>query len=831
VATGYDPQEIEPRWQQAWERDGLYVADETSDKPPYYALHMFPYPSGDLHMGHAEAFSLADAVARYARLRGYEVMNPIGWDSFGLPAENAAIKRGVDPGEWTYTNIETQAATMRRLGFAWDWSRRLHTSDPAYYRWTQWIFLELLRAGLAYRKSANVNWCPTDQTVLANEQVINGRCERCDTEVTKKALEQWFFKITDYADRLLDDHAQLEDTWPDRVLALQRNWIGRSEGAEVTFTIAETGEQILVYTTRPDTLFGATFFVVAPEHPRAHAWAQLGNVEEDFDAFLAGVQRQTEIERLSTDRQKQGLFLGVHAVNPVNGERLPVYAADYVLMDYGTGAIMCVPGHDQRDLDFARAYDLPVRIVVQPTDAETPDPGSMTEAAAGDGVIVNSPGYDGLPWREAKQCITADLEAKGLGKAAVNFRLRDWLVSRQRYWGAPIPVVHCADCGVVPVPAEELPVRLPPSDEVDLRPTGEPPLASHPTWAKVACPTCGGEARRDTDTLDTFVDSSWYYLRYCSPQRTDVAFDGEALRRWMPVDQYTGGIEHAILHLLYSRFLTKALHDLGHVDFVEPFTRLKSQGMVLMDGAAMSKSRGNLVEPKAIVDEYGADTLRATMLFAGPIEDDIDWADVSPAGMFKWLSRLARLVDEHTQTASNGSMPATDEGAPQLRRALHRTIASVTEDYDSYKYNTALAKLMTLTNEVSAAFREHNVRGAPVQEALEAIQVMLAPIAPHVAEELWARLGGAYSVHQQSWPTYEEALLVEHTKRIPVQVNGKVRETITLPTGAEQQAAETVARGEANVARHLEGGEVVKVIWVPDRLLNFVTRPSTAAGG
>jgi len=832
--AGYDPQEIELRWQQAWQDARLFEADDHSDRPPYYALHMFPYPSGDLHMGHAEAFSLADAVARYARLRGHEVMNPIGWDSFGLPAENAAIKRGVDPKGWTYENIETQAATMRRMGFAWDWSRRLHTSDPEYYRWTQWIFLQLYRAGWAYRKGALVNWCPSDQTVLANEQVINGRCDRCDTPVTKKSLEQWFFKITDFAQRLLDDMSLLEGQWPDRVLTLQRNWIGRSEGAEVTFAIAETGEEVVVYTTRPDTLYGATFFVVAPEHPRAAEWATLGGVRTEFDAFLETVKRKSEIERLSTgDAPKEGLALGVHAVNPVNGDALPVYAADYVLMDYGTGAIMAVPAHDQRDLDFARTYGLPVRIVVRPASSSSeavgpheqdgealPDAATMTEAAAGDGVTVNSGDYDGLPWPQTKQRITADLEAKGLGKATINFRLRDWLISRQRYWGAPIPIIHCPACGEVAVPEDQLPVRLPEPDEMDFAPTGESPLAKHPTWSHVACPSCGGDARRDTDTMDTFVDSSWYYLRYTSAGRDDVPFDRALVDRWMPVDQYTGGIEHAILHLLYSRFFTKALHDLGHLGFVEPFSRLKSQGMVLMDGAAMSKSRGNLVQPKAVVDQHGADTLRATMLFAAPIEDDVDWADVSPSGMYKWLSRLVRLAERATEDGAAGEAQAAD-----LRRETHRTIAAVTDDYEAFKYNTAIAKMMALTNAVSAQVQASE-RGAGVREAMAAIAVMLSPIAPHVCEEIWHVLGQEGFVSAATWPTFDPALLVEDTKRIPVQVDGKVRATLELPTGVGQGDAEAAARADANVARHLDGRAIVKVVWVPDRMLNLVTRPA-----
>ena len=835
MATGYDPAEIETRWQQAWERDGLFVADEHSGRPLFYALHMFPYPSGDLHMGHVEAFSLADAVARYQRLRGHEVMNPIGWDSFGLNAENAAIRRGIDPREWTYDNIETQAATMRRLGLAWDWSRRLHTSDPEYYRWTQWIFLQLFHAGWAYRKDANVNWCPSCQTVLANEQVKNGACEYCDTEVTKKPLTQWFFAITDFAQRLLDDMEALEDTWPDRVLALQRNWIGRSEGANVTFAIAETGEEITVYTTRPDTLFGATFFVVAPEHPRARDWAELGGVAAEFDAFAERANRKSEIERQSTEVEKEGLALGVHAVNPVNGERLPVYAADYVLMEYGTGAIMAVPGHDQRDLDFARAHGLSVRVVVA-KEGEELDGAALTEAHAGEGSVVNSPGYDGLPWPEAKERITANLAAQGLGRFAVNYRLRDWLVSRQRFWGAPIPIVHCPDCDLVPVPEADLPVRLPDPNEVEFRPTGDSPLATHPTWSRVACPKCGGEARRETDTIDTFVDSSWYFLRYCSPDRDDVAFDREAVSRWMPVDQYTGGIEHAILHLLYARFLVKALHDLGHLDFVEPFTRLKSQGMVLHGGSAMSKSRGNVVEPETVYDEYGADTLRATMLFAGPIEDDIDWADVSPSGVFKWLARVMRLVDAHV--ASQGSTPedaaqaeaaaepADPAAAEALRKVTHKTIKGVTADFEAFKYNTSLAKLMTLTNEASAALREQRVSGPPVAEALEALAVMLWPIAPHSADECWSRLGHGRSLYHAPWPTFDPDLVAEEYKRIPVQVDGKLRETTELPVGATQDDAEAAARALPNVARHLEGRELTKVVWVPDRLLNFVTKPA-----
>ncbi|QBI21881.1 leucine--tRNA ligase [Egibacter rhizosphaerae] len=824
---GYDPQLIEPRWQERWEEADLFTADDASERPPFYALHMFPYPSGDLHMGHVEAFSLADAVARYQRLRGYEVMNPIGWDSFGLPAENAAIQRGVDPKEWTYANIETHVATMRRLGFAWDWSRRLHTSDPEYYRWTQWIFLQLYCAGWAYRDEALVNWCPSCSTVLANEQVIDGHCERCGAEIVKKPLTQWFFRITEFAQRLLDDMAELEGHWPDRVLTLQRNWIGRTEGAEVTFRVTGPGaspdeaEPIVVYTTRPDTLYGATFFVVAPEHPRAREWARAGGAEEALDEFLDRVRTKSDVEREAAGGEKDGVRLGVAAINPVNGERLPVFAADYVLMGAGTGAIMAVPAHDQRDLDFARAHDLPVRVVVQPEGEAPLDAATMTEAAAGEGTTTNSGPYDGLPWPETKQRLTADLEAQGLGAFAVNYRLRDWLVSRQRFWGAPIPIIHCGGCGLVPVPDEELPVQLPEPHEVDLRPEGESPLATSQDWVRVPCPECGGAATRDTDTMDTFVDSSWYYLRYCSPGRDDVAFDPGDLRRWMPVDQYTGGIEHAILHLLYSRFFTKVLHDLGHVDFVEPFTRLKSQGMVLNQGAAMSKSKGNVVEPKEVVAQYGADTLRATMLFAGPIEDDIDWADVSTSGMHKWLGRFLRLVDDHVV----GRDETDASGDDALRRATHRAIAAVGEDFEGFKYNTALAKLMALTNEVGAAVRERGASGQDVEDALAATAIMLSPIAPHVAEEAWHRLGRDGFVAEAGWPSHDPALLVEETVDVPVQVDGKVRGTMTVGTASDEETAVTTARELDNVARHLAEREIVKTIWVPDRMLNFVTKP------
>ena len=635
----YDPHALQDRWLPVWDGLDLFRTGRRAG-PRIYTLDMFPYPSGDLHMGHAEAFSIGDVVARYWMLRGHDVLHPIGWDAFGLPAENAAIQRGEHPATWTYRNIDTQAASFRRFAVSFDWSRRLNTCDPGYYRWTQWLFLRFLERGLAYRKASAVNWCPQDQTVLANEQVVSGRCERCGAEVTKRDLTQWYFKITEYAERLLEDMAQLEGAWPERVLLMQRNWIGRSTGAYVDFRVGE--RTVTVFTTRPDTLFGATFFVVAADAPLADELCAPAQ-REAFEAYRDQVRKLSEIERQSAERPKTGVDLGVRAVNPVNGEEIPVFAADYVLAEYGTGAIMSVPAHDQRDLDFARAFGLPVRVVV---DTGEPDPAETGVATDGDGTLVNSGPYDGLGKDEAIERITADLHARGLGVAAVNYRLRDWLLSRQRYWGCPIPVIHCERDGIVPVPDDALPVLLPDLSGDQLQPKGESPLAAATDWVNVTCPTCGGPARRDTDTMDTFVDSSWYFLRYCSPDYENGPFDPAAVRAWMPVTQYVGGVEHAILHLLYSRFFTKVLYDMGLVDFTEPFRALLNQGSVILNGAAMSKSKGNMVELGAELARYGVDAVRLTMLFAGPPEDDIDWADVSPSGSVRYLARAWRVCGD-----------------------------------------------------------------------------------------------------------------------------------------------------------------------------------------
>jgi len=822
----YDPQQVEPKWAAAWEEQALYRADENDTaRPRFYALDMFPYPSGDLHMGHLEAFSGGDVIPRLKRMQGYNVLHPIGWDSFGLPAENAAIQRGVNPRTWTYRNIETQRATFRRLGISFDWSRTFNTSDPDYYRWTQWLFLRLHERGLAYRKASPVNWCPRDQTVLANEQVINGRCERCDSLVEKRELTQWFFRITAYAQRLLDDMAELESRWSDKVLTMQRNWIGRSEGAHVDFTVASTGERVRVFTTRPDTLYGATFFVLAPEHELAERLVAGTPNEAAFRAFRERVGRQTEVERLSTDRDKEGVFLGAYVVNPVNGEHIPVWAADYVLTDYGTGAIMAVPAHDERDFEFARMYGLPVRVVIQPRqpagvedaagDASPLDGDALTEAWTGDGRMVNSGPYDGLPWTEGKARITADLAARGQGEAAVNYRLRDWLVSRQRYWGCPIPVVHCPTCGEIRVPDDQLPVLLP-ADVTDFTPKGRSPLATVESWVSVSCPACGGPARRETDTMDTFVDSSWYFLRYTGldPARP---FDPDRVAKWMPVDQYTGGIEHAILHLLYSRFITKVLTDMGLVSFDEPFRSLLNQGMVIMHGAAMSKSRGNLVEPTQIIDEHGADVARLTMLFAAPFEDDVDWADVSPEGMGRWVQRVWRAVRAATEAPGG---PADSE----LLRLAHRITQGVTDDMERFRFNTAISKLMVLSNGLANAIRTGAGTAAERREVAERLVLMLAPLAPFLTEELWRHaLDRPGSVHLAAWPGFDPELVRVERVTCVLQVDGKVRDRAEVPADVGREQLREVALGSAKVRAAMGERAVARVVVVPPKLVNVVT--------
>jgi leucyl-tRNA synthetase len=816
AGTGYDAAAAQEKWQRFWEEHGTFTPLDDGSAERRYMLDMFPYPSGDLHMGHAEAFVMGDIVARYWRLLGFDVMHPIGWDSFGLPAENAAIARDSHPADWTYANIETQARSFKRYGLSFDWSRRLHTSDPEYYKWTQWLFLRFYERGLAYRKDSFVNWCPVDQTVLANEQVVQGLCERCGAVVTKRKLTQWYFRITEYAQRLLDDMALIEGKWPDRVLAMQRNWIGRSEGAWVDFEIEGRDEPVRVFTTRPDTLYGATFFVVAPEAALA-----VEIVTEPqrpaFEEYLEATKRATEIERQSSERPKTGVFLGVHAINPVNGERLPVYAADYVLAEYGTGAVMAVPAHDQRDLDFAKAFGLPVRVVV---DTGEPDPAVTFVATPGDGAYVNSPALEGLGDKKAGVAkITAMLAEQGRGEAAVTFRLRDWLLSRQRFWGAPIPIVHCASCGEVPVADDQLPVRLPDLRGAALAPKGTSPLASATDWVNVECPRCGGPAQRDTDTMDTFVDSSWYYFRYCSPNRDDVPFDPADVAKWMPVAQYVGGVEHAILHLLYSRFFTKVLQDLGMVDFPEPFGRLMNQGQVINQGKAMSKSLGNGVDLGAQIDAYGVDAIRTTVVFAGPPEDDIDWADVSPGSTLKFLQRAHRLAEDVTSAA--GADVTT--GDPALRRVTHKAIAEVTDCMEGHRFNVAVARIMELVNAARKAIDSGSGAGDPaVREAVEAVAVMLSTIAPYVAEEMWELLGQPPSVANASWPQADAALLVAEQVTCVVQVQGKVRARLDVAPDIGEADLRELALADPSVQRALAGREVRQVIVRAPKLVSIV---------
>lgn len=818
-AERYDVFAVQEKWLPVWDERAPFKAGQPGDpRPKKYVLDMFPYPSGDLHMGHAEAYAMGDIPARYWFLKGYDVLHPIGWDAFGLPAENAAIKRGADPAAWTYENIATQKASMRRYACSFDWDRVLNTCDPEYYHWNQWLFLQMFERGLAYRKPSNVNWCPNCQTVLANEQVVGGLCERCDTAVTKKKLTQWYFRITDYADRLLDDMTELEGQWPDKVLTMQRNWIGRSTGAEVNFIVEGRDEPITVYTTRPDTLFGATFFVVAADSDLAAELASEATpeVQAAFDAYLEEVKATADIDRLATDRPKTGVFLNRFAINPVNDERLPIYAAEYVLSDYGTGAIMAVPAHDQRDLDFARAFDLPVRVVVE-TDLD--DPATSGVATPGDGVLINSGSLNGLGKAEAIAKITAELQGQGRGQAAKNYRLRDWLISRQRYWGTPIPIIHCPDCGEVPVPAEQLPLVLPSSEGLDLSPKGTSPLGGATDWVNVACPRCAKPAKRDTDTMDTFVDSSWYFLRFLSPQRDDVAFDLEQAKQWMPVDQYVGGVTHAILHLLYARFFTKVLYDLGMVPVVEPFARLLNQGMVQMDGSTMSKSRGNLVRLSDELQSHGVDAIRLTMVFAGPPEDDIDWADVSPSGSAKFLARAWRLSGE----VSSPVDADVSQGDLALRRITHRVIDEVETAITTSRFNVAVARTMELVNAIRKAVDTGCGPADPaVREAVEATAVMLSLFAPYTAEDMWERLGHEPCIALTNFPDVDPALLVQDVVTCVVQISGKVRERLEVPPTISADELKELALSNATVIAALEGQEIRTVIVREPKLVNIV---------
>ncbi|TFD68257.1 leucine--tRNA ligase [Cryobacterium gelidum] len=840
----YDFAAIQAKWQPIWEELAPFKTSAGGDtRPRKYVLDMFPYPSGDLHMGHAEVYALGDVVARYWRHQGFNVLHPIGWDSFGLPAENAAIKRGIDPRGWTYDNIAQQKKSMKLYATSFDWDRELHTSDPEYYKWTQWLFLQLHKKGLAYRKDSWVNWDPIDQTVLANEQVLaDGTSDRSGAVVVKKKLTQWYFKITDYADRLLDDLNQLEGTWPAKVLNMQRNWIGRSIGADVDFAIEGRAERVTVFTTRPDTLFGATFMVVAPDCDLAAELVAEATPREQeaFQHYLLQVQRSTEIERQATDRPKTGVFLGRYAINPVNGERLPIWAADYVLADYGTGAIMAVPAHDQRDLDFARAFDLPVRVVVDTNSPATGmipvitqgmldgtenlpelDPLNTGIALAGEGRLINSGPLNGLSKITAIKRIIEQLAADGLGRAAKNYRLRDWLVSRQRYWGAPIPIIHGADGAEIPVPEDQLPVLLPPAAGLDLKPRGTSPLGGAADWVNVPNPIDGTPARRDADTLDTFVDSSWYFLRFLNPKDDTRAFDPKEAEKWAPVDQYVGGVEHAILHLLYARFITKFLFDEGYVSFTEPFTALLNQGMVILDGTKMSKSKGNLVYFTEEVETHGVDAVRLTMAFAGPPEDDIDWADVSPVGSAKFLARAWRVARDVT------SAPDVEwkSGDVSLRRVTHRFLADAPGLVESFKFNVVVARLMELVNATRKVIDTGaGPADAAVREAAEVTAMALNLFAPYAAEDMWEHLGYEPCIALVPWRKAEQTLLVQESVTAVVQVDGKMRTLLEVSPKISGEDLEKMAREAAAVIRSIGDREIIKVIVRVPKLVSFVTR-------
>ena len=819
--NAYDFRAQEAKWRPYWEKTGVYKPTGNAPKGRRYVLDMFPYPSGDLHMGHAEAFAIGDMNARYYKQCGYDVLHPIGWDSFGLPAENAAIKNGTHPKEWTYKNIDTQAESFKRYAIAVDWDRRLHTSDPEYYKWTQWLFEQFYKKGLAYRKDSMVNWCPKDQTVLANEQVVNGACERCGTTVTKKSLNQWYFKITDYAQQLLDDMEQLEGKWPERVLLMQRNWIGRSEGAEVRFEIeateAQPAESFTVFTTRPDTLYGSTFIVVAADS----AFAEQIVAPEQAQAledYREQIKALSDIDRQSSEREKTGMFTGRYAINPLNGAKLPVWASDYVLADYGTGAIMAVPAHDQRDLDFAKKFDLPIVTVLDVEGAE--DPAESGIATAGDGVLINSGELTGLPKAEAIAKATELVEAAGTGEGKVIYRLRDWLLSRQRFWGTPIPVIHCEECGEVLVPEEQLPVLLPDNLRGEqLAPKGQSPLAAADDWAIVPCPQCGKSARRDSDTMDTFVDSSWYFLRYVSPRYTDGPFDPQAIREWGAVDMYVGGVEHAILHLLYARFFTKVIRDLGLIEHGEPFKALMNQGQVLNGGKAMSKSLGNGVNLGEQLDQFGVDAVRTTMIFASPPEDDVDWADVSPAGSQKFLARAWRVAQDVT------SEPGVDaaSGDANLHKLVARTVHDVKQLLDAGKFNVVVAKTMELVNATRKAIDSGSGGADPaVREAAETIAILLSLYAPYTAEDMWHALGHDNPVLTAGFPQVDESLLVDDTVTAIVQIKGKVKARLEVSKDISEVELEKQALKDETIAKLVEGSEIRKVIVRAPKLVNIV---------
>ena len=817
--TKYSPKEIEHKWQAEWQAEHLYHASDDSARPKFYHLVMFPYPSGDLHMGHWYNYSPFDAYGRFKRMQGHNVMQPIGFDAFGLPAENAAIKRGIQARTWTLSNIENMRKQLRAMGAQWDWEREVVTCLPDYYKWTQWLFLQFYKYGLAYRTKAAANWCPKDNTTLANEQVLpDGTCERCGTVVIRKEIDQWLLKISSYAERLLD-FSQVID-WPEKTMTMQRNWIGRSEGAEIRFTAEINGEQeeIPVFTTRPDTIYGVTFFVLAPEHP----WVEKITTQEQktaVDAYVEQARRMTEIERMSTEKEKTGVFTGGYVTNPLSGEKIPVWIADYVLMSYGAGAIMGVPAHDQRDFEFARKFGINIREVIRPEGEEPGDPTTWEKAREEEGIIVNSGPFTGTPGEEAITKAIAYIEEKGYGHAKINYRLRDWLISRQRYWGSPIPIVYCPEHGTVPVPEDQLPVWLP--ENVQFKATGESPLRSEPDFVNTTCPICGGPATRETDTLDTFIDSSWYYLRYADPHNGEAAWNPENMQKWLPVDQYIGGVEHAILHLLYSRFFVKALHDMGHLNFDEPFLRLFHQGMVLgSDGQKMSKSRGNVEAPDKYIEKYGADAVRCYMMFIGPFDAGGSFKAENLEGVWRFLNRVWSLVGD---AWVDGKVKGTETSeSKDIERLRHKTMKRVTEDLNHFRFNTALAAMMEFNNVLVKQQHQEVAHSAAYRHALETLLQLLAPFVPHMSEELWHQTGHSGSIHTSSWPIYKEELTRDEVFTLVIQVNGKVRERIEVPADISENEVRTLAMSNPRVASFVGDSTVRKVIYIPGKLVNVV---------
>ncbi|MCH5145166.1 leucine--tRNA ligase [Desulfovibrio sp. UIB00] len=833
----YNPQAIEEKWQSRWQAENAFACTHKSNKPKYYVLEMFPYPSGNIHMGHVRNYAIGDVVARSKRMQGFNVLHPMGWDAFGLPAENAAIKNNTHPAKWTYANIDNMRAQQKRLGYSYDWDREIATCRPEYYRWEQMFFLRLLEKGLVYRKKAAQNWCPSCHTVLANEQVVDGLCWRCDSRVEQKDLTQWFLKITAYGDELLQDLQSLEGDWPDRVIAMQRNWIGKSIGAAITFGLenpalkAEGVTGIDVFTTRPDTLFGVTFMTLAPEHPLVEKLIEGYEKADEVRAFVERIRNMDRIDRQSDSLEKEGIFTGAYAVHPFTGQRVPLWLGNFVLADYGTGAVMGVPAHDQRDFEFARKYGLPVRVVISPKDEQIA-PETMTEAYTAEGFMVNSGSFDGTANEDGKKAVAQALEKEGKGKATTQFRLRDWNISRQRYWGAPIPVIYCDKCGVVPEKEENLPVLLP--MDVKIREDGRSPLPETPEFASCTCPKCGGTARRETDTMDTFVESSWYFARYTSARKEDGPFDAEALKYWLPVDQYIGGVEHAILHLLYSRFFTKVLRDLGFfpAELNEPFANLLTQGMVLKDGSKMSKSKGNVVAPSDMIAKYGADTVRLFCLFAAPAERDFDWSDSGIEGASRFIGRVWRLFDEEKdrllplKACQSTAEDAQSEEARDLRRREHLTVKKCSEDMgDRFQFNTAIAAVMELVNAMYLSREKLGVTEGDrrvFSSAMASVLTLLSPITPHVCEELWQHLGHGTQLASELLPKWDDAATVQDMLTVALQVNGKLRGTVQIPAAADKVAMEQAALADSSVQRHIDGLTVRKVVVVPGKLVNIV---------